>query len=86
MEYSPSSKADSFSLSQKTHKILWKPQVHHQGHISPPLVRILSQINRGYALFPSHFVISILHSLCRSKYSIKKLGFFLTIRGMLFVR
>ena len=52
MEYSPSSKADSFSLSQKTHKILWKPQVHHQGHISPPLVRILSQINPVHPFHP----------------------------------
>jgi len=50
MEHSRPWEADSHSASQENHHILRKPKLHYRVHKSPPLVRILDQINAVHAI------------------------------------
>jgi hypothetical protein len=45
MEQSPSWEANWFAASQKSPRVLWKPEVHYRTHKRPPPVPILSQPN-----------------------------------------
>jgi len=52
MEQNPSWENNSHSASQKIPRPLWNENVRYHVHTSPPLVPILSQINRVHNLSP----------------------------------
>jgi hypothetical protein len=52
MEQSPAQEVNSFSGSQKTHRMLRNQNVHYRIHKSPPPVPILGQINAYHAPQP----------------------------------
>jgi hypothetical protein len=57
MEQSPSWKANQFSASQETPRIVWKGKVHFRIHTCSPLVPILNQLDPVHAS-TSHFLKS----------------------------
>jgi hypothetical protein len=63
-ELSPSWKAANCATPQELPSILWNPKVHHRVHNSPPLVLILSQIDRVHTIpsYLSKIYFNIVHS------------------------
>jgi hypothetical protein len=63
MELSPSSQAANCAATQELPSILRNPKVHYSVHKSPPLVRLLSQIDLAHTTqyYLSQFHFNTIH-------------------------